>query len=128
MSKKLDFEARARGPVARAAIWLIGLYQASLSHVFAFLGVRCRHAPTCSAYAAEAFRRHGAWRGFWLTLSRISRCHPFGSHGWDPPPDRLTPAGWRFWRYGDWSWTARSAVPDGAASHADNADRAQKDV
>ncbi len=105
-----DKPARAPDLAARVAIALIGVYQASLSHVFAFLGVRCRHAPSCSAYAAEAFRRHGAWRGLWLTLSRISRCHPLGSHGWDPPPERLAPAGWRFWRYGDWSWRARPAA------------------
>jgi len=76
--------------------------------VFYFLGARCRHEPSCSDYAAGAIRRHGAWRGGWLTLSRLTRCHPFGSHGFDPVPERLEKNGWRIWRNGDWAWTERS--------------------
>lgn len=99
------------GPLAAAAIGALRLYKASLSPVFYFFGVRCRHAPTCSDYAMDAFRRHGAWAGFWLTFSRLSRCHPFGSHGWDPVPETRPRAGWRFWRLGDWAWTERPAYP-----------------
>jgi putative membrane protein insertion efficiency factor len=91
--------------VALGALWL---YKRTLSPLFFALGVRCRHLPTCSDYAAEAFRRHGAMKGFWLALSRLSRCHPFGSHGFDPVPDALPDHGWRLWRYGDWAWTERS--------------------
>ncbi|HOP20745.1 MAG TPA: membrane protein insertion efficiency factor YidD [Parvularculaceae bacterium] len=105
-----DFSASRRPSVlARAALGLLWLYKRTLSPLFYFLGARCRHAPSCSDYAAEAFRKHGAWRGFWLAFSRVSRCHPFGSHGWDPVPQELEPQGWRFWRYGDWAWTERSA-------------------
>lgn len=46
----------------------------------------CRFAPTCSEYALEALRRHGSWRGGWLALRRIMRCHPWGGSGYDPVP------------------------------------------
>lgn len=51
------------------------------------LGPRCRFIPTCSAYGIEAITRHGPWRGGWLTLRRVSRCHPFTPCGCDPVPD-----------------------------------------
>ncbi|MCE9627859.1 MAG: membrane protein insertion efficiency factor YidD [Candidatus Eisenbacteria bacterium] len=46
----------------------------------------CRHFPSCSEYAREAIVRHGAWRGTWLALRRLGRCHPLGSAGVDPVP------------------------------------------
>lgn len=46
----------------------------------------CRFTPTCSEYALEALRKHGAIKGLWLTVKRISRCHPWGGSGYDPVP------------------------------------------
>jgi putative membrane protein insertion efficiency factor len=79
------------------------------------IGWECRHLPTCSEYALEAIDRNGAWRGCWLALSRVCRCHPWGTHGFDPAPDithehhPLAP-----WRYGRW----RRASPATAHSQA----------
>jgi len=69
---------------ARFILAAIGLYRLLLSPL---LGPHCRYQPTCSAYAAEAVRRHGVLRGGWLVLRRIGRCHPLGGSGYDPVPD-----------------------------------------
>jgi len=49
---------------------------------------RCRFAPSCSTYALEALRLHGAVRGGWLAMRRIGRCHPWNDGGFDPVPPR----------------------------------------
>lgn len=46
----------------------------------------CRFHPTCSEYAIEAVNRHGPWRGGWLALRRVLRCHPWSKSGFDPVP------------------------------------------
>jgi hypothetical protein len=60
---------------------LIKIYQAALRPV---LPPRCRFYPACSDFAAEAVSKHGALRGSCLALSRLARCHPFNSGGYDP--------------------------------------------
>lgn len=49
----------------------------------------CRHTPTCSEYAVQALKIHGPFKGFWLSARRISRCHPWGTHGYDPVPPKI---------------------------------------
>lgn len=51
----------------------------------------CRFTPSCSVYAHEAIGLHGAGRGLWLTIRRLSRCRPFGPSGFDPVPEPTTP-------------------------------------
>ncbi|MFN7899456.1 MAG: membrane protein insertion efficiency factor YidD [Synechococcaceae cyanobacterium] len=63
---------------------LIRFYRLSISP---WLGPHCRFTPSCSAYGLEAIQRHGPWRGGWLTLRRLLRCHPFTPCGCDPVPD-----------------------------------------
>jgi len=78
----------ARAPGA-ALMGLVVFYRVVLSPVkFALLGPgsRCRFEPSCSAYALEALQKHGVWRGSWLALKRLARCHPFGACGPDPVP------------------------------------------
>lgn len=48
----------------------------------------CRFYPTCSHYGLEAFQKHGAFKGFWLTCKRILKCQPFHPGGFDPVPDK----------------------------------------
>jgi len=62
---------------------LIRGYQLLISPL---LGPSCRFYPTCSQYAHEAVRRYGIFRGLWLTLKRVSKCHPFHPGGIDPVP------------------------------------------
>jgi len=71
--------------VERLLLFLIRAYQLTLSPL---LGQHCRFTPSCSQYAAEAIRVHGAARGSWLALKRIGRCHPFCAGGFDPVPPR----------------------------------------
>lgn len=74
-----------RSPLAaRALVVLLRCYRYCLSPL---IGPRCRHLPTCSDYAEEAVLRHGPWRGSWLALRRLARCHPLGTSGYDPVPD-----------------------------------------
>ena len=65
------------------ALQLIKVYRASIS---SFAMSSCRFYPTCSQYAYQAIERHGVAKGSWLTLRRLSRCHPFHAGGVDEVP------------------------------------------
>jgi hypothetical protein len=90
-----ETERRVPGVAARFAIALIRLYQLTLS---AIAGRGCRFLPTCSSYAAEAIARHGLWRGSWLAVCRLARCHPWGGEGYDPVPETVGRHGLKVWR------------------------------
>ena len=64
-------------------ILLIRIYQFVISPA---LGPKCRFTPTCSQYAIQALQKFGLFKGIWLSMKRISRCHPHGGSGYDPVP------------------------------------------
>ena len=72
-----------KSPLAKIMLLLIRFYQYAISPL---IPPRCRFTPTCSQYAVEAVQKHGAFKGGWLALKRIARCHPFGGSGHDPVP------------------------------------------
>ena len=76
---------RAERPAvaARALLLLIEVYRVTLAPL---IGGFCRYVPSCSVYAQEAIRRHGALRGARLATRRLLRCHPFHPGGFDPVP------------------------------------------
>jgi len=69
---------------ARLLLFAVRVYQTFFS---ALMPSACKFYPSCSHYAAEAVRIHGARRGSWLALRRVSRCHPFTRGGVDLVPD-----------------------------------------
>lgn len=68
---------------AKLLIALVRFYQGAISPMFP---AACRYQPTCSQYAVEALKKHGALKGSWLAAKRIARCHPWGGSGYDPVP------------------------------------------
>jgi uncharacterized protein len=71
-------------PLAWVFLRLLDLYRATAI----MRSPRCRFLPTCSTYAVEAVRTHGALRGSWLAMRRVGRCHPWNPGGIDPVPPR----------------------------------------
>ncbi|MDR2176952.1 MAG: membrane protein insertion efficiency factor YidD [Treponema sp.] len=69
--------------VRNGVLFLIRFYQNAVSPHFP---ASCRYVPSCSAYAYEAVRKYGAFRGMVLSIKRILRCHPFHAGGYDPVP------------------------------------------
>lgn len=67
---------------------LIGLIRGYQLLISPWLPASCRFTPSCSEYALVSVRRFGAWRGSRMAARRLLRCHPFGSHGYDPVPER----------------------------------------
>jgi len=75
------------GIIGRVLAWpLLGLVRIYRYAISPLLGANCRYQPTCAAYAEEALRKYGAFKGGWLALKRIGRCHPWGGSGYDPVP------------------------------------------
>jgi putative membrane protein insertion efficiency factor len=70
-------EALARWAVV-GGVWV---YRVMLSWA---IGGQCRYTPTCSQYMLDAVQKHGPWRGGWMGIKRIGRCHPWGGSGHDP--------------------------------------------
>jgi putative membrane protein insertion efficiency factor len=75
--------------IRNSFIWIailpVRIYQYTISPL---LPTSCRHVPTCSQYTIEALRVHGLFRGTYLAVHRILRCHPWGTHGYDPVPPK----------------------------------------
>ncbi|MBU0751785.1 MAG: membrane protein insertion efficiency factor YidD [Gammaproteobacteria bacterium] len=68
---------------ATPLIWLVRVYQYAISPM---LARSCRFHPSCSEYAVEALERHGPFKGLWMAVRRIGRCHPWHPGGYDPVP------------------------------------------
>jgi putative membrane protein insertion efficiency factor len=68
---------------------LIGLLRAYRAVVSPWYGQVCRYYPSCSQYALDAVRVHGAAKGTWLAIRRLGRCHPWSRGGVDPVPERF---------------------------------------
>ena len=69
--------------LSKMLIGLIRLYQITLSP---YIGRACRYTPTCSNYGIAAIRKHGPFKGTWLTIKRVLSCNPWGGSGYDPVP------------------------------------------
>ena len=76
---------RAVRPGSGVLLGLLRAYKLLVSPLFAG---SCRFHPSCADYTAEAIRVHGSWRGTWLGIRRLARCHPLGGYGYDPVPHR----------------------------------------
>lgn len=75
--------ARVNWAFTKIALLLLLIYRYALSP---FLGGNCRFYPSCSEYAQAALVQHGVWRGGWLAIKRLSKCHPWHGGGYDPVP------------------------------------------
>ena len=76
-------------PLQHILLALLRFYRWGISPMLTWLagGTICRFEPSCSVYAMEAIRTHGALRGCWLTVKRLARCQPWGGCGHDPVPE-----------------------------------------
>jgi putative membrane protein insertion efficiency factor len=65
---------------------LIGFIRAYQMFISPVLPPSCRYVPTCSEYGLQAVKKYGPFKGGWLAIKRVMRCHPWGGHGYDPVP------------------------------------------
>lgn len=100
------------GTVARVLQGTVRTYQAAR----AGRPSPCRFTPSCSAYAVEALEVHGAARGTWLAVRRLSRCRPLGGRGWDPVPEPAAPPASTAGRSGPRPEAPDSRPPEPASS------------
>lgn len=77
----MQFKKLLRSLAIALPLLLIKFYQYCISPYFPSA---CRFTPTCSQYSIDAFRKYGFFKGFYKTVIRLSRCHPWGGHGHDP--------------------------------------------
>lgn len=112
MTPELSLASRLARGTAHGAI---RAYQLTLSGV---MGRQCRYLPSCSQYADEAIARHGLWRGGWMGLARLCRCHPWSEAGYDPVPAGVPARGGPLtpWRYGIWRLPDQERASSSAAS------------
>jgi putative membrane protein insertion efficiency factor len=69
--------------ISKILTGFVRFYQIAVSP---YLGNHCRHTPTCSQYTIDAIYEWGPFKGIWMGIKRLSRCHPWGTHGYDPVP------------------------------------------
>ena len=84
-AKRVTVIGRIRNIIIFIAILPVRIYQYTISPLFP---ASCRHVPTCSEYAIQALKIHGLFYGSWLAITRILRCHPWGTSGYDPVPPK----------------------------------------
>lgn len=65
-------------------IFLLMSYQKFISPIFELIGINCKYYPSCSEYMKQAIEKHGTWKGIYLGIKRVLRCHPFAKGGYDP--------------------------------------------
>lgn len=75
-----------KGVTATLSVTLIGLIRVYQYAISPLLGPRCRFWPSCSSYTIEAIQVHGPWKGGWMAVKRIVKCHPGHPGGMDPVP------------------------------------------
>ncbi|TXK27399.1 membrane protein insertion efficiency factor YidD [Pontibacter qinzhouensis] len=69
--------------IQKLFLGIIWVYQHLISPI---TPASCRYTPTCSTYAVQAIKKYGPFKGGWMGLKRIGRCHPWGGSGYDPVP------------------------------------------
>ena len=105
---------------AHVLLFLQKLYKVTLSPL---IGGQCRYLPTCSEYAADCVKLHGAWVGSWMGFARVCRCRPNGGSGFDPAPEIAQSVKWyQPWKYGDWDKRIRAPIIEDANKMNENKD------